>query len=159
MSIIYATPEELARYIEPDAAEPQPVKDATVLLRHASGLVTDAISGAVYATTAEGLPTLQSVLKAVKDATCEQAQAWALNGIDPRKGTAALKPIVTTKALAGASVSYGQSADVQQAIVDLASGLSLTAPAYLILENAGLITNRVGTARNTYTRPLERINR
>lgn len=144
--IEYATPEALAAHIDPDAESPAPPPKARKLIRAASALVTEAISGAVYSTNPLGLPTAPGVLQAVRDATCEQAAAWAAANIDPTAGAASLKPIPTTKALAGASVSYGQSADIQAALVELAEGKTLIPSAWAILANAGLISSRVGTA-------------
>lgn len=141
----YATRQELANYIDPDADYPTPPDNAGVLLRIASDLVADAISGAVYEVDADDLPVDGRYRDAVRRATCEQASAWSLNGIDPRRGAAGLKPIVTTKSLNGASTSYGQSAPVQQAIVDLARGTVLTSQAFGILDRAGLITSSVQT--------------
>lgn len=144
--IEYATPDELASHIDPDADDPTVPPKARKLIRRASALVSEAISGAVYSTNPQGLPTAPDVLEAVRDATCEQAAAWAAANIDPTAGAAALKPIPTTKALVGASVSYGQSADIQAALVELAEGKTLIPSAWSILVNAGLVSNRVGTA-------------
>lgn len=143
--MIYATPTELALYIDPDATNPTPPPLATVLLRTAAALVQRAIAAAVYTVDADELPTDPILRAAVKNATCEQASAWSINDIDPRKGAAGLKPIVTTKALDGVSVGYGQSAPIQQALVELAAGDSLTSAAWLYLSNAGLISNRAST--------------
>lgn len=142
--MIFATKEQLAAYIEPDVQNPPVPDKAVVRLRAASGLVSDHIAGAIYATDTEGLPTDPVKLAAVRDATLEHAQALVLNNIDPRIGSAGLKPIVTTKALGGASVSYGQSAPVQQAVVALAEGRELVPSALAILQRAGLISNRAG---------------
>lgn len=141
--MIYATPTELANYLDPDAAQPPVPPLATVLLRTASQLVADAISGAVYSTDPDGLPTDARQRAAVRDATLEQAAAWSTNDIDPRRGAAGLKPIVTTKSVQGVAVSYGQSAAIQDALVDLAAGTSLIPAAWAYLHNAGLISNRV----------------
>lgn len=142
---VYATPAELATYLDPDAPEPVVPPLASVLLRMASALVADAIAAARYAVDAAELPTKPDLLAAVKAATCEQAAAWSVNNIDPRKGTVGLKPIVTTKSLGGQAVSYGQSAAIQAATVALAAAQDLTAPALAILDLAGLLSNRVTT--------------
>lgn len=154
--MIYATAAELATYMDPDAEMPAAVPLATVLIRHASTLVVGATAGATYRTDVDGFATDERTAAALKEATLEQASAWAINDIDPRKGAAGLNPIVTTKSLGDAAVSYGQSAAIQEAIVALASGTSLTDRAYDILRNAGLISNRVGTTV-PYIRPKDRI--
>lgn len=141
----YATPAELAAYIAPDAITPTPPPLASVLLRSASRLVRGMIAGAVYRVDVNELPVLPLLRDALRDATCEQASAWAANGIDPRPGAAGLKPIVTTKSLDGMAVSYGQSAAIQAATVALAGGVTLTDAAWQILDNVGLISNRVAT--------------
>lgn len=146
--LIYATADELAAYMEPDTDPPTPITNGTVLVRSASALVTSAIAAAQYRTDDDGMPTDATLVQALKDATCEQAQAWSLNNIDPRLGAAGLKPIVTTKSLGGAAVSYGQSAAIQDALVALAAGDTLIPSAFDILANAGLISNRVGTVVN-----------
>ena len=142
--MIFATPAELAHYMDPDASTPTVPPLATVLLRSASNLVIQATAAARYPND-EGVARSERIRNALRDAACEQAQAWSINGVDPRKGAASLKPIVTTKALAGASVSYGQSAAIQDAIVKLHQADELVPSAWAILDNAGLISNRVRT--------------
>lgn len=143
--IQYATPEELAAYLDPDAAEPVVPPLATVLIRSASQLVLDATAAAVYDTDENGLPTKAAYLDAMRDATCEQASAWSLNGIDPRKGASQVARRVASKALNGAQVSYVADPKADSYLSDLASGEALTLAAWRILDNAGLISNRVAT--------------
>jgi hypothetical protein len=143
--LLYATPAELAAYIDPDAVAPAPPALATVLLRSASQLVLDAIAAARYAATAEGLPKDATLLAAVQNATMEQASAWSLHSIDPRKGAASAARRVASKSLTGVAVSYVKDDAADTAASELASGKSLTRPAWLILDNAGLISNRVRT--------------
>lgn len=145
----YATPTELAHYMDPDADPvPAPPALATVLLRSASQLVADAIAAKVYAVDSDGLPTVSAQLAAVKDATCEQAQAWSLNGIDPRKGPAQVARRVSSKSAIGISVSYVADPNSDSYLSDLARADSLTSAATTILDNAGMLSNRVGTGGN-----------
>ena len=139
--INYATPAELAAYMELEVA----TTNATILIRHSSLLVADAIQGALYAADANGLPTDATLLAAVKNATCEQAQTYSLTGIDPRAGIAGVTPVVTQKQLDSASVTYGNASGVQAAVETLAAGKTLTDAAYRILDQAGLISNRAIT--------------
>lgn len=142
----YATPAELAHHLDPDNLAPEIPTLATVLLRRASELVRDATAGAQYPVDSDGYPTVPSTIAAFRDATCEQAASWSLHGIDPRKGRAGAKLVVTTKALLGGSIGYGQSAGVQDAIEDLSAGDTLAESAWQILRRAGLISNRVSAA-------------
>lgn len=144
--MIYATPAELAAFVDPDTKPPAAVPLATVLLRKASGLVTDAISGLVYQTDSEGVPTLQRYRTAVRDATLEQASAWAVNGIDPRKGASQIKRRIKSKSLGNGSVSTTYE-DGSPELLVLATGDELTNDAWLILSNAGMISNRVAGSR------------
>ncbi len=142
----YATAAELAAYIDPDSTEPATPALATVLLRTASEMVRDYTAAAVYVTDAEGMPTHLDTLTAFKAATMEQASAWSLHGIDPRKGAAGVGRRVASKSLGGASVSYAADPAADTYLSDLASGAALTLSAWRILNNAGLISNRVETA-------------
>lgn len=146
--LTYATPEELAAWIDPDA-DPTPARptNAAKLLRTASGLVDDALIASLYATDDTGLPTMPKVLQAVKDATCEQAAAWVLAGIDPALGASQLKRVVQSKSLSGVSVTYQASlSDAYKAT--LADARELTPAAWSILQRAGLLTNRANTTGN-----------
>lgn len=144
--MIYATPAELARYLDPDATAPTVPPLATVLLRSASQLVLDYTAGATYRADAEGRPTDVIKLAGVKNATMEQASAWSLHGIDPRKGAAQVSRRVASKSVTGVSVSYVADPAADTFLSDLASGQALTAAAYLFLVNAGLISNRARTS-------------
>jgi hypothetical protein len=143
--MIYATPAELAAYLDPDAVTPVVPPLATVLLRSASQLVLDAIAGAVYRADVAGLPTDPGTLAAVKNATMEQASAWSLHGLDPRKGAAQASRRIASKSVTGVSVTYVADPAADGYLSDLAGGQSLTSAAYRFLLNAGLISNRART--------------
>lgn len=152
---LYATPAELAHYLDPDASAPEVPPLATVLLRHASSLVAGATAAAVYRVDAEGLPADTKLREALRDATCEQAGQWSLHGLDPRKGATQLTRLVASKSLNGASVSYEANAAAQAALNALASGDELTAAAWAILDNAGLISSRISSALADYGRAYD----
>jgi len=139
---IYATPEQLRVFMfGADSSEQTPV-NASLLLRKASGLVSDATKAAVYETTSDGLASDPAVADALRTATLQQAEAWALNGIVP--GTlAATKQRVASKSLGGASVSYEANAEAVAAANALASGEELVGDAYRTLRAAGLLSTRV----------------
>lgn len=156
---IYATPDELAAYItgDPEAEAGENTATYTLRIRQASRLVQSAIASAVYAVDGDNLPTDASKLAAVQEATCEQASAWITADIDPAAGTAQLARGVKSKSLSGpggtASVTY--EADRGEAYrVLLAEGQELTPSAWSILDNAGMVSNRVTVAgsgvRDTY---------
>lgn len=142
---LYATPAELAAWLDPDAETPTVPANATVLLRAATELVRDAASNAVYRTDSTGAAIDSHVSDALRDATTEQASAWSLNGLDPRKGPQQAPRRVASKGLNGASVSYVADSAADTALSELASGKSLTASAWRILDNAGLVSTRVST--------------
>lgn len=142
--IVYGTPEELAAWVDPDTEPPAPVPLATVLLRAATQTVLDYSAGAVYATDAEGIASKTEVHDALLSATLEQAATLHANDIDPRKGASAVQRRVASKSLNGASISYVADAKADTYLSDLAAG-ALARSAWLILSNAGLLTNRVQT--------------
>lgn len=148
----YATAAELAAYMDPDNPTPATPPLATILLRSASALVLDATAAAVYVTDAEGMPTHLDTLAAFKAATMEQASAWSVHNIDPRRGPTGAARRVASKSLGGASVSYVTDPAADNYLSDLASGASLTLSAWRILRNAGLISNRVETGGGGHER-------
>lgn len=147
----YADAAELAAYIDPDTEAPPVPPLATVLLRSAQHLVLDAIAAAVYSTDANEHATDVPTYDAIKTAIMEQASAWSLHGIDPRKGAVQAPRVVASKSLLGGSVSYVADPTRDGYLTDLASGQSLTQAAWTILRNAGLISNRVSTGGGVET--------
>jgi len=141
----YADAADLAHYMDPDAETPAVPPLATVLLRSAQQLVLDATAGAVYSVDANEHATDVPTHDAIKDAIMEQASAWSLHGIDPRKGAGQAPRQVASKSLLGGSVSYVADPARDTYLSDLASGQQLTTAAWTILRNAGLISNRVTT--------------
>ena len=142
--IQYGTPAELAAWVDPDGNPPEAIPNATPLLRAASQTVLDCVAAATYRTDADGKATEPGVLKALTEATLEQATVLHLNGIDPRKGIGASSRRVATKRLDVATVTYVADAKLDGFKTDLASG-SIVRSAWLILRNAGLITAKVQT--------------
>lgn len=140
----YATPPELALYVDPDAQQPERIPLATVLLRHASGLVRDATSALVYPVDADGMPTDERVRSKFREATCEHAMQCHLEGIDPRRGPSQVKREIQSRSLSsgGRSETYA-AADATK--VMLAKGTELHPSAWAILDRAGLISSQVNT--------------
>lgn len=154
---LYATPDELAVYMHPDTEDPQPPADATVLLRTASGLVASAIASARYATDGDDLPTDPRKRDAVRDATMEQASAWAIHGLDPRKGAAQVERRVSSKSIGPASWSYESGSAADAAMDALASGERLTSAALGILDAAGLLSGRLTVSRAVERFPIHTV--
>jgi len=145
--VIYGTPEELARWIDPDSETPDPVPNATILLRAATQSVLAATVGAVYRTEDDGKAKPGKSHDALRDATLEQASALSAANIDPRKGAGAVKPTKRSKGLGGATVTYATDSRTDRYAADLATGV-LTQSAWTILSNAGLISTRIATHDN-----------
>ncbi len=146
MAPTYATSTDLATYIGGSAPT-----NADVLLRHASGLVTDAISRAIYTVDSDGIPTDTGYAQACQEATCLQAAAWDANGVNPLAGRSGVQQAVASKSGAGVSVAYASYAADAQARSDLASGDVLLPGALRILKAAGLLTTQVQAAAPNYT--------
>lgn len=140
----YATPAELAAWIDPDTETPPAVPNATILLRSATGTVLDAIDGAVFDST-DGVPTDATTATAIKSAVLQQAADLSTNGIDPRKADGGVKAEVASKSLGGMSVSYVANTAAAATRGALAAG-QISPAAWGYLQRAGLITTRVDTA-------------
>lgn len=130
--LIYATSAELLTWTGEQAAP----ANVDQLLRSASILVRRATRTAVYATTADGLPTDATLVAALRDATCAQAHAWAAAGIDPTAPAPASARVATSKSIGSGSVTYADAQAVSVAQDRLRAGLSDEAAA--ILADAGL---------------------
>lgn len=102
-----ASPEDLAAWTGTDAPT-----NATALLRSSTTLVLEATENDYYDTDpTTGLATDAIILKAMKDATCIQAAAWAVLGINPLAGgidTGGVKK--STKLLSGSIEVAGADA-------------------------------------------------
>lgn len=140
----YATPADLAEYLNPDDETPAVPPLATILLRSAQTLVLDTIAAAIYRVDTDEHATDTATHDAIKNAIMEQAGSWSLHEIDPRKGAPQVQRRVASKSLLGGSVSYVADPTADTYLSDLASGQSLTLAAWRILREAGLITTRVG---------------
>lgn len=152
---LYATPEQLAHYMDPDADPvPAPPANATVLLRTASRLVDEATVGAVYGTDSLGVATSASVRLALAEAAMEQASAWVFANVDPRKGVEQLPRQVASKSANGVSVSYVAYAAADDERRAFASGTKLTFSAWTILEAAGLTRPTITSSRAGHRLPV-----
>ncbi|MEV8055156.1 hypothetical protein AB0P37_01165 [Streptomyces antimycoticus] len=124
MGSVYATPEQLAAYTGAPAPE-----GAERLLARVSEDIDAALLTAYYATDADGDPTEQHVVDALRDATCAQVEYQLATGDD---GTGA----------AGVwdSVSIGPvSLSGRKAGPPAASGVDLAPRAHRALLRAGLL--------------------
>lgn len=74
---VYATPEQLAAY---PGGSTVPDADADALLRTASRMVDRLLTGRVYDTDADGMPTDVDVLQALADAACAIATELVATG-------------------------------------------------------------------------------
>lgn len=140
----YATPAELATWIDPDATDPEPPANALLLLRTASATIEDATRGSVYTIGGDGLATDPIAASAMKHAVLQQAADLSTNGIDPRRADGGLQPEVASKSLAGMSVSYVPNGAAASTRASLAAG-QVSPGAWGYLDRAGLLTSRVGT--------------
>jgi hypothetical protein len=91
--------------------------NAMPLLRSASSLVLEASGSSYYAVdVATGLATDPVVAKALNDATCIQAAAWAALGIDPLLGGVVVASVASSKSIGTAHLAYadaGKAADAK----------------------------------------------
>lgn len=88
MARIFATPQQLADYLDPDA-DPGPAvppANAQRLLRNASREVSRITLCSEYDTDSGGMPTDADVLAAFVEATCAQAEWLIANGDDAGDG-------------------------------------------------------------------------
>ncbi|QCQ57548.1 head-to-tail adaptor [Microbacterium phage Warren] len=151
---IYATADDLKVYLGSEES-PADVPDADALLARASRDVRNATRAAVYRTDANRMPTLDVVRDAMHDATVIQAAALFTTGWKRQTTPTVAKPAVASKSLGGASVSYVKS-DAQTRAEALAAG-DLDGYAIQVLEDAGLLSTQVQSARAYPVRPLARV--
>lgn len=134
--LLHATPADLAAW----TGQPAPT-NATMLLREASIRVRTATLRDRYDTTPSGLPALDDLAEAMRDATCAQAAAWSAADIDPTGGAAAGGAAVVKSELDGARVEY-DAAPLTAARAELL-GPGLTPTALAILRSVGLASAAV----------------
>ncbi len=124
MGRVYATPEQLAAFTHAPAPE-----GAERLLARASEDVEAALLTAVYRVDADGLPTEQPVVEALRDATCAQVEWQQALGDD---GTGAMG--------SWDAVSIGPvSLSGRKSGPPAASGVDLAPRAHRALRRAGLL--------------------
>lgn len=109
------------------------------LLASASRLVRSATRTAIYDADATGMPSNVDLKAAFVEATCAQALAWVILGVDPTAGPASITGagVATSKSIGKASISY---AAPRAAAVDEAAATvtTLVPDALWCLESAGL---------------------
>ena len=133
--LILATTDELTTWMEAPAPD-----NATVLLREASGLVSDACKCDIYDTQSNGKPSDPDLVEAMMEATCAQAEAWAAAEMDPTKGPGGQAPRLTTSAQDGSSLSF----DTYLTAPDRNDWVKYIAPSALrTLRLAGLASGQV----------------
>lgn len=123
--MVYATTTDLEEYLDP-----LPV-DAELMLTRASRVIARAIRAAAYHVDADGQPTDQAVLDALREATCEQVAAW-VGGMEDGTGSVGQYGNVSI-----GSVSLGNRTGGGvggQSMVE-----ALAPQAYLVLDQAGLL--------------------
>ena len=133
--LIFATTQELENWMQTTAPD-----NAPVLLREASGIVSDACQCDIYDTDADDKPTDAKLLEAMMEATCAQAEAWSAADMDPTKGPGGQAPRLTTSAQDGSSLSF----DTYLTAPDRNDWVKYIAPsAFRRLRSSGLASGRV----------------
>lgn len=136
MTPVYATSSDYANrgYGTPPANVDQ-------LLKAASRFVQRATMADVYTTDSDGKPLDPVTLDAFAEATCCHAAAMAALGIDPTTGGVTTTRTINSKSVDGASVTYANAVDAENAR-SLAAN-QLVPEARAILQDAGYATTRV----------------
>lgn len=109
------------------------------LISHASRLIRHHTRGATYAVDADGLPTNEPVVEALREATAMQVVAWCETDMvnDVLTGGVTMEARVSSSSINGASVTLDSSMS-ERARQRLLDG-GLGAEAMIILEDAGLL--------------------
>lgn len=131
MARIFATPRDLADYLNPDAdpGTAEPPANAKRLLRNASREVSRITMASIYDTDVDGMPTEDTIAAAFAEATCAQAE-WAIgNGDADGDG-----PGGYSEASFG-SITLKRASTADSTITQQASGEAATA----ILRDAGVL--------------------
>lgn len=114
-----ASPTDLAAWTSTAAPA-----NAVVLLRSATLLVQEATAQAYYdVDPLTGLATDAQTKKALNDATCIQAAAWAAISYDPLTGGVVVSNVKSSKKIGTASIVYADGAQAAQSRADAISGL------------------------------------
>lgn len=101
--LTYATAVELAA--EPWLVTTPPANVGRYLLQ-ASLLVRQHTLTALYATDADGYPSLTAARQGFRDATCAQVTAWIAAGIDPTGAGAGQSTVVASKKLGPREIQF-----------------------------------------------------
>lgn len=149
---MYITPEALQAFVYGVGNDTALPSNAAALIRSAENLVDDALRGATYRVTIDGIASNADYATAISNATAEQAQAWILAGLDPRLGVEQLPAVVVSKSALGVSTTVQASS--RRELEALASGQELTSAAWAYLIRAGLISARIGSGNVSQRRLL-----
>jgi len=131
MARVYATPEEYAAWLAPEAEAPTPPAGAARALRAASGRIDELLIAAVYDTDEDGKPTETAHIEALRDATCAQADYQQATGDPYSTGATGQWASVS---IGSASLSRGQAAGG-----GTAGASTYSSEAEGILQRAGLV--------------------
>ena len=132
--IVYATVADVEAWLQDTAPT-----NVTGLIRSASMLVGAACRNDLYDTLPSGLPSDDDLADAMRDACCEQINAWVVCGIDPATaGTDTSAPGVVRSEIDGARVEFDPTGIEEATRNRLRLVSSLSGSAYEILRQAGL---------------------
>jgi hypothetical protein len=137
--LVYATSADLADWMTPTALP----ANAAQLLRTASMTVHEATMTSYYDVDGTGLPTDATTLQAFKDATCAQAAALSLAGIDPLSGGVLKSGVASQKAVGSARIDYADATAAAASRQALTT--DLCTEAHRILQQAGIMLEAVWT--------------
>lgn len=151
---VYAPAADLNVYVGGEDT-PADIANAADLLARASADVRRATRAAVYRVDGDQFATHAPTRDALHDATIIQAAALYSIGWTKTTAPTPAKARVVSKSLGGASVTYDKS-DEQRRAEALADG-DLDGYAVQVLEDAGLLSTGVQSARAGTTRPLYRV--
>lgn len=130
---------ELAGSAPPGLYDGYTEQELDSLITRASMLMRRATRTAFYAVDASGMPTGEKILRAFREATAAQVQAWVEAGVARDLSTGG----ANTSATVRSSSNNGSSITVDTSLADAARlrllGGGLSEGAALILEDAGLI--------------------
>lgn len=120
-----------------------PEETAPGLIARASRLIRRATITAVYDARDDGLPVLETLRDAFRDAVCSQVETWVKLSIDPSQGAADGGKVISSKSRGSASVQFSVQASTTEARARAAT--SLSSDALFILHEAGLAGGSPGT--------------
>lgn len=145
--LIFATADDLAAWLPSTVSMPD---DPNSLLRSASLLIAEATNTSYYDTVnqddptnlnviVDSLPSDPTILQAFNDATCAQATAWLVLGINPATGGVIVSATKTSVGIGSGRITYADAAAAASARAE--SLTTLVPEAERVLRAVGLITS------------------